>query len=111
MVKKTYTFGLLAAALIMVPTAAFAQSGTQQELNQSATAVGYGSRVNQRANETSIQRQTRVGNHYGCGWDTQSQGSSQLANQNGTAFDGGHVDQRANLISRQTQIAVGHHCN
>lgn len=111
MVKKTYTFGLLAAALIMVPSAAFAQSGTQQELNQSATAVGYGSRVNQRANETSIQRQTRVGNHYGCGWDPQSQGSSQLANQNGTAFDGGHVDQRANLISRQTQIAVGHHCN
>ena len=111
MVKKTSTFGLLAAALIMVPTTAFAESSTQQELNQSATAAGYGSRVNQRANETSIQRQTRVGNHYGCGWDPQSQGSSQLANQNGTAFDGGHVDQRADLISRQTQIAVGRRCH
>ncbi len=111
MVKKTSTFGLLAAVLIIAPTAAFAESSTQQELNQSATAAGYGSQVHQRANETSIQRQHRVGNSYGCGWDPQSQGSSQLANQNGTAFNGGHVDQRADLISKQTQIAVGRGCH
>ncbi len=111
MVKKTSTFGLLAAVLIIAPTAAFAESSSQQELNQSATAVGYGSQVHQRATETSIQRQHRVGNSSGCGWDPQSQGSSQLANQNGTAFNGGHVDQRADQISRQTQIAVGRRCH
>jgi hypothetical protein len=109
MVNKTYSFGLLAAALILVPSAAFAgDQGSQQELNQSATAVGSGSRVNQHADQTSIQYQNQAGR--GCN-AAQSQGSAQLINQNGLAVNGSLVDQRANQLNRQTQIAAGRrHC-
>jgi hypothetical protein len=107
MFKKTYTFGLLAAALIIVPTAAFAgDQGSQQELDQSATAVGSGSRVNQHADQTSIQYQNRPGRYSGCNAN-QSQASSQLIHQNGLAVNGSLVDQRANQLNRQSQIA---HC-
>ncbi|MBR8838633.1 MAG: hypothetical protein DSM106950_32690 [Stigonema ocellatum SAG 48.90 = DSM 106950] len=98
--KRTYTFGLLAAALIVMPTAAFAESSSQQELNQSATAIGYGSQVNQRANQRSIQYQNRAGYIYhGSG----SQRSNQLINQNGVAIDGSRVDQNANQVNMQHQ--------
>lgn len=106
MVKKTSTFGLLAAALIVMPTAAFADSSSQQELNQSATAVGYGSQVNQRANQTSTQYQNRPGYIYhGYG----SQRSNQLINQNGVAIDGSRVDQNANQVNMQRQNSLRHH--
>jgi hypothetical protein len=99
MIKKTYTFGIVAAALLIAPTAAFADQSSQQELNQNATAVGQ-STVNQRANQTSVQYQNRFGHHYG---GSQSQDSRQLINQNGYASDGSLVNQNANQVNLQHQ--------
>ncbi|NWF58953.1 MAG: hypothetical protein HXY43_06500 [Fischerella sp.] len=106
MVKKTYVFALLATALIVAPTAAFADDqGTRQEINQDAAAVGRGSQVNQRANQRSIQTQTGQNSLYGnCRPGSQSQRSDQLINQSGVAVDGGRVDQNANQESLQRQI-------
>jgi hypothetical protein len=105
MMKKTYTFGILAAALLITPTAAFADQGSQQELNQNASASG-GSQVNQRASQTSIQYQNRLG---GSRYGSQSQGSRQLINQNGVATDGSVVNQNANQLNIQRQYIKHHH--
>lgn len=45
MIKKISTLGLLAAAFLIVPNAAFAEQGTTQKANQEATVIGSGSRV------------------------------------------------------------------
>ncbi len=107
MVKKTYAFGILATALIIAPTAAFAgDQSSQQDLNQNATAVGYGSQVHQQANQTSIQYQNRHHSGYG---SNQSQRSGQVINQNGVATDGSLVDQNANQVNIQRQIRTYRH--
>jgi hypothetical protein len=107
---KRYTFALLATALIIAPTAANAGEGSRQELNQSATAIGHGSRVSQRVNQTSIQQRTGLGNTFGCKYRMryQSQQSNQLANQNGVAIDGGVVEQNAEQLNIQSQIEAKH---
>lgn len=98
--KKNLVFGLIAAAMIVAPTAAFAgdSSVTRQEINQTATAIGNGSSVNQQAKQTSIQEQrgSRTGNRI--------QRANQLINQDGVAIDGGRVEQRATDFNRQQQI-------
>ncbi|MDF5727109.1 MAG: hypothetical protein PUP92_03510 [Rhizonema sp. PD38] len=104
--KKIYSFGLLAAAMMIAPTAAFANQTSQQELNQNASAVGY-SQVNQQANQVNLQQQYRQGHHYSCGWSPQSQHSTQVVNQNGAAIDGSRVDQHADQSNRQIQFR---HC-
>jgi hypothetical protein len=101
MLKKNFTFGLIAAAMILTPGSAFAgdQSSSLQEINQSATAIGNRSRVNQEAKQTSIQTQRGAGN------GKRTQRSKQVINQNGVAIDGGKVNQRAIDFNRQEQIS------
>lgn len=98
--KKYLAFGLIAAAMIVAPATAFAgdSSTTRQEINQSATAIGNGSSVNQQAKQTSIQEQrgSRTGDR--------TQRSNQLINQDGVAIDGGRVEQRATDFNRQQQF-------
>ncbi|MCV3213734.1 hypothetical protein OGM63_09455 [Plectonema radiosum NIES-515] len=111
MLKKTYAFTLLAAAMIIAPSAAFAgDSGTRQELNQSATSIN-NSRVNQGASQTSYQyRSNRAGSRYGgynnCPGNQQSQGSNQRINQNGVAIDDSVVSQRADQTNLQRQVGA-----
>ena len=96
--KRNLAFGLIAAAMIVAPSTAFAgDSASRQEINQSATAIGNGSSVNQQAKQTSIQEQrgSRPGDR---------QRSNQLINQDGVAIDGGRVEQRATDFNRQEQI-------
>lgn len=109
MIEKISTLGLLAAALIIVPNAAFAGQGTTQEINQEATVIGSGSRVNQRANQVSTQRQERL--RFGsrkrrCGVDTQSQRSNQRIDQSAVAIDNGVVDQNASQRNMQRQLIL-----
>jgi Ni/Co efflux regulator RcnB len=96
--KKNLVFGLIAAAMIVAPAAAKAgDSASRQEINQTATAIGNGSSVNQQAKQTSIQEQrnSRSGDR---------QRSNQVINQDGVAIDGGRVEQRANDFNHQQQI-------
>jgi len=110
MLKKTYAFSLLAAAMIIAPSAAFAgDSGTRQELNQSATSIN-NSRVNQGASQTSYQYRTngagsRYGNKY-CQRNQPSQRSTQRLDQNGVAINDSVVSQRADQTSLQRQVGA-----
>jgi septal ring factor EnvC (AmiA/AmiB activator) len=110
MLKKTSVFSLLAAAMIIAPSAAFAgDSGTRQELNQSATSIN-NSRVDQAATQTSIQyRNNRAGSRYGsnCPANQQSQRSNQRIDQNGVAINDSVVSQRANQANLQRQVGAG----
>ncbi len=108
MIGKISTFGLLAAALIVAPSTAFAGQGTTQEINQEATAIGSGSRAVQNSRQISIQRQQRIGPRNGrCNKDSQSQRSNQRIDQNAVAIDGSVVEQNAEQINIQRQLILG----
>ena len=110
MLKKTSAFSLLVAAIIIAPSAAFAgDSGTRQELNQSATSIN-NSRVDQGASQTSYQyRNNRAGSRYGnynCPGNQQSQRSNQRLDQNGVAINDSVVSQRADQANLQRQVGA-----
>ena len=101
MLKKVCTLGLLATTLILAPTVAFADQDTVQEINQSGTAAGRGSRVRQTAKQRSRQEQERKGRK--CASDFQRQRSRQRIDQDAVAVDGGIVDQNAEQDNDQRQ--------
>ncbi|AFY59143.1 hypothetical protein Riv7116_6827 [Rivularia sp. PCC 7116] len=108
MIKNVFSFGLLAAAFIVAPSAAFAGQGVVQELNQEATAIGSGSRVIQNGRQISVQRQERIGpRNRRCGKDSQSQNSTQRIDQNAVAVNGGVVRQNATQRNIQRQLILG----
>lgn len=108
MIKKISTLGLLAAAFIIAPNAAFAGQSATQETNQVVTVVGSGSRSIQRANQVTIQRQNRFGRrNRRCGVDSQSQRSNQRIDQNALVADGGYSQQNANQRNIQRQLILG----
>ncbi|WP_414581274.1 hypothetical protein [Scytonema sp. PCC 10023] len=97
MVKKTYSLALLAAAVMIMPTAAFAgEAVTRQEINQNAAVGGENSRVNQKADQRSIQQRAGYPN-------SGRQNANQRIDQNGAAFDNSVVDQYASQRSEQRQ--------
>ncbi|QDL08705.1 hypothetical protein DP113_13060 [Brasilonema octagenarum UFV-E1] len=97
MVKKTLTLGLLVAAVMVIPTVAFAgEAVTRQEINQNSTVGGENSRVNQAADQYSIQQKT---GHPRSG----RQNANQRIDQNGAARDNSNVDQYASQKSEQLQ--------
>ncbi|MBW4499881.1 MAG: hypothetical protein KME57_10005 [Scytonema hyalinum WJT4-NPBG1] len=114
MLNKSIAFGLLAAGLMIVPTAAFAGQSqiNTQETKQEAAAFD-GGKVNQSANSTSVQTQTRRerGSRYyggyrrGCKAGSQAQDSVQSTRQAGAAEYGSRVNQNSNTRNRQSQAA------
>lgn len=97
MVKKTFTLGLLAAAVMVTPTVAFAgQPVTKQEINQNAAVGGENSRVNQAADQYSTQK--KIGSP-----NSGRQNANQRIDQNGAAYDNSTVDQYASQRSEQVQ--------
>ena len=111
MIKKISTLGLLATALIIAPSAAFAGQGANQVTNQEATAIGSGSRVIQNSRQVSIQNQQRLGpRNRQCGAGarhSQSQRSNQRVTQNAVAVNGGVVEQNAEHVNMQRQLILG----
>ncbi len=114
MMKKSYTFGLLAAALIIAPTAAFAGQQDQnntQILNQSATVGGTNNSVNQHGSQLGIQTQTQLGNR--CNSGSQRADNLQVINQDAAVYGrNNHVNQDAIQKTIQSQInaAKNGHC-
>ncbi|NMG07139.1 filamentous hemagglutinin [Brasilonema sp. UFV-L1] len=97
MVKKTFTLGLIAAAVMVMPTVAFAGEGvTKQEINQNASVGGENSRVNQKADQYSTQKKAGYPN-------SGRQNTNQRIDQNGAAIDNSVVDQYASQRSEQLQ--------
>ncbi len=90
MLKKTYTFALLAAALIITPNAAFAQSyqNSIQNIEQNAVAEGNGNVVVNTATQQSFQNRRNLGNRRFCSGinNSQAQSSTQNIIQNAVAI-------------------------
>lgn len=127
MFKKSLAFGLLAAGLMIAPTAAFA--GSQSQSNQQSVeqngAASDGSTNAQSAQNISNQvqsqiRRTNPGYHYngyrhpsycGSGSSSQHQNSGQGITQNGAASYGSTNAQNGSNHSNQVQVTrVQHHC-
>ncbi|MGB3641199.1 MAG: hypothetical protein WBA39_27005 [Rivularia sp. (in: cyanobacteria)] len=127
MFKKSLGFGLLAAALMVAPGAAFANTQSQnsnQQTVQNGTAID-GSVNAQSSESLNVQEQTqkireRVGNRGGrfghsrrpsrpsyCGgsYNGQSQNSSQGSVQNGVAVNHSDNAQSGSSVSDQRQTA------
>ena len=86
MLKKSHIFGLLAAVVAIAPGAAFAgQQTNDQNINQSAAAVGNGNSVVNQASQEAIQNALNIKKgRYGSG-AYQGQRSGQNLGQSGAA--------------------------
>src|SRR4028118_1993310 len=105
MLNKSIAFGLLAAGLMIAPTAAFAGGQSQsvdQYTEQNGAAVNGSSTVQtSTTNSRQVQNQNsskprygRYGNRYGStGKINQRQDARQGTVQNGAATDGSNTDQ------------------
>jgi hypothetical protein len=116
MLNKSIAFGLLAAGLMIAPTAAFAgqSQSVDQYTEQNGAAVNGSSTVqtsttnsrqvqNQR---TSNPRYGRYGQRYGnTGKVNQRQDARQGTVQNGAATDGSNTDQMGRTNNNQSQNA------
>ncbi len=120
MFKKSVAFGLLAAGLMIAPTAAFAggQSQSNQQSIEQNGAASDGSTNAQSAQNISNQvqsqiRRTNPGYHYprscGSGSSYQDQNSGQGITQNGAASYGSTNAQDGSNHSNQVQAARAHH--
>jgi hypothetical protein len=128
MLKKSFGFGLLAAALLVAPGAALADSQSQNSNQQTVqNGIAEYDSTNAQSSETlNVQDQIqktrekvgvgRRGGRFGhgrrvrpsyCGgsYSGQSQNSSQGTVQSGNAFDGSVNGQSNNSVSDQRQTA------
>jgi hypothetical protein len=114
MLNKSLVFGLLAAGLMVAPTAAFAGSNQSQSNVQSTEQNGAatnGSTNAQESNSVNVQNQiSRIKNHtrgayggYHTGHANQDQSSVQSTVQNGAADNGSTNAQTSNTVNRQNQ--------
>ncbi|WP_035140302.1 hypothetical protein [Fischerella sp. PCC 9605] len=114
MLKKSFAFGLLAAGLLIAPTAAFAGEQSQdniQETVQEGAAVN-GSTNIQNSNSINRQQQFQRGSRntpYWCAPTSsvdQAQRSAQFTGQSGAAVDGSVNVQNSNTENNQRQVAL-----
>ncbi|MCX7595993.1 MAG: hypothetical protein N2235_19995 [Fischerella sp.] len=119
MLKKSLAFSILAAGLLIAPTAAFAGEQSQSQKNvqitdQNGAAVNH-SVNSQSADSVNIQQQILKQNRYGgrsyvCAKPSttnQAQSSTQITGQNGAAVDSSANVQASSTSSAQNQIALG----
>jgi hypothetical protein len=117
MLNKSIAFGLLAAGLMIAPTAAFAQQSqsVDQYTEQNGAAVN-GSSTVQTSTTNSRQVQNQRNSRPGYGRDygrdygrgvRQGQDARQTTVQNGAATDGSSTDQYSETNNNQSQNASG----
>jgi hypothetical protein len=117
MLNKSIAFGLLAAGLMIAPTAAFAgQSQSVDQYTEQNGAAVNGSTVIQssttNSNQVQNQRDSRPGYRYGnrygrSGRTPQAQDARQTTIQNGAATDGSYTDQYSETNNNQIQNVRG----
>jgi|GEM_PF-694648 len=121
MLNKSLALGLLAAGLMIAPTAAFASGASQSQNNVQNTeqngAATNGSTNAQESNSINVQRQiSSIKNHahyggyyHGNSHTSQDQNSIQGTTQNGAADNGSTNAQTSNTVNHQLQGAGIHH--
>ena len=118
MLKKTVVFGLIAAGLMIAPTAAFADSSQSQNSVQSTDQNGAatnGSVNAQDSTNVSVQKQIsnikkKTHGYGGVGTPgvSQDQNSGQATSQNGAADTGSTNAQSSDNVSHQVQNSSIH---
>ena len=117
MLNKSIAFGLLAAGLMIAPTAAFAgqnQSVDQYTEQNGAATNGSTTVQTSKTNSSQVQnaRTNRPVNRYGHGYGyghgqsgkvKQGQDARQTTVQNGAAVDGSYTDQDSKTNNNQRQ--------
>ncbi|MBR8838635.1 MAG: hypothetical protein DSM106950_32700 [Stigonema ocellatum SAG 48.90 = DSM 106950] len=114
MLNKSLAFGLLAAGLMIAPTAAFAGGSSQYQNNVQGTvqnsAATNGSTSAQESNSVNVQRQvSKIQNRVHAPYYSQSTHSSQNQNsvqdtsQSGAADNGSTNAQSSSTVNRQSQ--------
>ncbi|MEI2579333.1 hypothetical protein [Scytonema sp. PRP1] len=115
MLNKSIAFGLLAAGLMIAPTAAFAQQSqsVDQYTEQNGAATNGSSTVQTsttNSRQVQNQRNGRPGYYRDYGRDRnvrQGQDARQTTVQNGAAVDGSSTDQYSETNNNQSQNASG----
>ncbi|BAY43269.1 hypothetical protein SAMD00079811_08480 [Scytonema sp. HK-05] len=115
MLNKSIAFGLLAAGLMIAPTAAFAQQSqsVDQYTEQNGAATNGSSTVQtSTTNSNQVQNQRNSRSGYGRSYDRsgnvrQGQDARQTTVQNGAAVDGSSTDQYSETNNNQRQDARG----
>ena len=118
MLNKSIAFGLLAAGLMIAPTAALAgqSQSVDQYTEQNGAAVNGSTTIqNSRTNSSQVQnaRSARPVYHYGYGrgyvssgrTTNQHQDAKQTTAQNGASTDGSYTNQDSHTNNRQRQNA------
>ena len=103
MLNKSHIFGLLAAVVAIAPGTAFAgQQTNQQNINQSAAAVGNGNTVVNTASQQAVQNALKIkkGYRHSSG-GYQGQRSGQNLGQSGAAVGEGNT-----VVNTASQRAV-----
>lgn len=121
MLNKSLAFGLMAAGLMIAPTAAFANGASQSQNNVQTTeqngAATNGSTNAQESNSINVQRQISnikshtphyYGGYHGNSHTSQDQNSVQGTTQNGAADNGSTNAQTSNTVNHQHQGAGVH---
>ncbi|MBO3463441.1 hypothetical protein G7B40_027220 [Aetokthonos hydrillicola Thurmond2011] len=110
MLNKTVVFGLIAAGLMIAPTAAFAGSSQSQgnvQTTQQNGAATNGSTNAQSSDSVNVQKQISniKSRTHGVGTPgaSQSQSSDQATGQNGAADNGSVNAQTSSTVSNQVQ--------
>lgn len=114
MLNKSLAFGLLAASLMIAPTAAFAGGSNQSQNNQQGTvqnsAATNGSTSAQDSNSVNVQRQvSKIRNRAGVrvypssARSSQNQNSVQDTSQSGAADNSSTNAQSSSTVNRQSQ--------
>ena len=115
MFNKSIAFGLLAAGLMIAPTAAFAQqSQSVDQYTEQNGAATNGSVTTQTSttNSNQVQNQRNGRSGYGRSYGRsgnvrQGQDARQTTVQNGAAVDGSSTDQYSETNNNQRQDARG----
>jgi hypothetical protein len=105
MLKKSFTFGLLAAGLMIAPTAAFADeySGSNTIIQQSSVTSGSENVTGQSADAITIQRQLKSG-YPVCFPGNQVAGANTVIGQGSVTIGEGNVTgQSASATTVQAQ--------
>lgn len=108
MLKKSFTFGLLATSLMIIPTAAFADqvTGSNTIVNQTSISSGGGNVTGQSVSAKTIQRQIQNGIPFCSSSGNQVAASNTVAGQgSATAGINNVTGQAGSVTTIQSQIS------
>jgi|GEM_PF-1401285 hypothetical protein len=115
MLNKFYAFGLLASALFIAPTAAFAGdqvAGSSTNITQTSITTGGGNVSGQSSDALTLQRQIKNAHPFCGGTNNQIAASNSTISQGSAIAGVGNVSGQAGSSNTvQSQVATSRYCS